>query len=898
LNSIAINSDQKKSAKKFVRVAVNLGRPSRMLFSYHLKDEMKIQEGNLVLVPFAKRILAGIVVDGPLDLPGYQGKTRPVDSIVNDIPAISTKHMSTAKWIINRYLAPFWETYSMMLPPGINKKPIESVMKIGNSNPEIEQAALVILDSLAEKPVPIDKLKKKFPNKFANHIAELEKAGLISKIHHLPYKDALKKQNQYIEIKSSNIEANDFINNQIGSKKTKIAQMIKYFILNNNQELDFDSVLQQFERLTINKAIKKNLIKINDKNRFVSLNLKEKSYREILDETCFIHEKKSKDILAFLIDKSNYVESFLSVSRIVSIFGRSSRSAIKHLYYCKMINFVDQVNEQASDHLVNKIISSKLIEDQKNIYKQINDSINSNKSKSFLLYGPNQSGKKEICLHLLKSLSENADSALVLCPTIEKSQLFFDSYKKFFDNSFNLMNSQFSKKEFQNKWNQINNLDSQIIVSTKFGFTLPIKKLKLLIVLDAEHFSYKQNFNLPKYDIREIAEYLSKNFNVTTIFLSTTMDSYLWFNAYHQQIERMDLSGKINKILQTNGSYKAWRKLSLPNIKIDEIKDPAAIFSNEVINDLRNNADRGIQSIVIINRRGYARYLECRCGKKNLCNQCNSPISVQQSDNKNYDNRFFLFCYQCGYRSRLLNNCPQCKSQFFPLRVGTGYVEEQLRSALEKTKIVRLDSDSIVEYGSEQRLHNAIKSADIIIGTKKVLDIHDLRNAAYVCLLLPEYHNNEYDYQHNEGIFQFVMEAADIVDNNNPLNKLVIQALNPNNEVIHLALQRKADEFYSKELEWRSIYEYPPLVQLFKFEFSHIDGSYAAEEANRLYRLLKSSLIDKSIKIFGPIKLNNDVVNNKYRWTIYVKGHEASTILHDVDIPFGWQVELNPDNIA
>ena len=86
---------------------------------------------------------------------------------------------------------------------------------------------------------------------------------------------------------------------------------------------------------------------------------------------------------------------------------------------------------------------------------------------------------------------------------------------------------------------------------------------------------------MPKYDVREIAEYLSKKFNIITIFLSTTMDSYLWFNAYHQKIERIDLPGKINKILQTNGRYKAWRKISAPNITIDEIQDPSVIFQRK-----------------------------------------------------------------------------------------------------------------------------------------------------------------------------------------------------------------------------------------------------------------------------------------------------------------------------
>ena len=898
MNSIVIKSAKKNSAKKFVRVAVNLGRPSRMLFSYHLKEQMNIQKGNLVLVPFAKRMLSAIVVDGPLDMPGYSGKTRPVDSVVNEIPPIDIKHMHTAKWITDRYLAPFWETYSMMLPPGINKKPIESIIKTNKPIEDIEGVALEILSAVDDKAIPINNLKKKFPNKFSTHILSLEKAGLISRIYELPYQDTSKIHNQYIEIKSSNSSANHFISNQMGNKKTKIAKLIKYCNLNKNQNLSYDLLIEKFGQITINLAIKKELIKINSNDKSVLLNLEEKNSQEILDETCLVHEKKAKDILGFLIDKSNYIESYLNLRSIINIFGRNSKSAIDYLYYCNMINFVGQTEKLELDNSVIKNLTSTLIEDQEKIYKNLQDSIDSNNGRSFLLYGPNDSGKKEICLHLLKSLLKNSKSALVLCPTIEKSQLFFDRYKKFFNRNFTLMNSQFSKQEFQNKWSQINNLDSQIVVSTKFGFTLPIKNLKVLIISDADHFSYKQNFNLPKYDVREIAEYLSKKFNIITIFLSTTMDSYLWFNAYHQKIERIDLPGKINKILQTNGRYKAWRKISAPNITIDEIQDPSVIFSEEVINDLRKNTEKGIQSIVIINRRGYARYLECKCGKKNLCQKCSSPISVQQSDNMKSGNRYFQFCYQCGYRSRLLNDCPECKSQFFPLRVGTGYVEEKLRTILDKTKIVRLDSDSVAAYGSEQRLHNAIKSADIIIGTKKVLDIYDLKHATYLCLLLPEYHNNEYDYKYNEGIFQFIMEASDIIDSANPLNKLVVQALNPNNEVIHLALQRKIDEFYIKELEWRSIYEYPPLVQLFKFEFSHIDGSYAAEEANRLYRLLKKTLINKDIKIFGPIKLHNDMINNKYRWTIYVKGNEASATLHQVDIPFGWQVELNPDNIA
>ena len=205
--------------------------------------------------------------------------------------------------------------------------------------------------------------------------------------------------------------------------------MIQYCNLNKNQNLSYDLLIEKFGQITINQAIKKELIKINSKDKSVLLNLEEKNSQEILDETCLVHEKKAKDILGFLIDKSNYIESYLNLRSIINIFGRNSKSAIDYLYYCNMINFVGQTEKLELDNSVIQDVTSTLIEDQEKIYKNLQDSIDSNNGRSFLLYGPNDSGKKEICLHLLKSLLKNSNSALVLCPTIEKSQLFFTLLK-------------------------------------------------------------------------------------------------------------------------------------------------------------------------------------------------------------------------------------------------------------------------------------------------------------------------------------------------------------------------------------------------------------------------------------------------------------------------------------
>ena len=128
----------------------------------------------------------------------------------------------------------------------------------------------------------------------------------------------------------------------------------------------------------------------------------------------------------------------------------------------------------------------------------------------------------------------------------------------------------------------------------------------------------------------------------------------------------------------------------------------------------------------------------------------------------------------------------------------------------------------------------AIKNADIVVGTQKILKINELKDAKFVCLLLPDHNENEYDYKSKEKLFQLLLETIDFVDSNDSESRVLIQAINPKNTTIQQAVSGQVDNFYSSELQWRSLYEYPPFFQLIKFEFKHINGSYAAEEVIKI----------------------------------------------------------------
>jgi primosomal protein N' (replication factor Y) (superfamily II helicase) len=894
-----INSDQGLTNSKYVRVAVNIGRPTRMLFSYHLKDGMKIESGFLVLVPFAKRILQGIVVEGPLDLSGYSGKTRPVDSILDNFKPISPNHLKLAKWISSFYLSPQWETFSIMFPPGISQKPIETLKKIIDTHEPINDELKGIYNNIPSKGIDAVKLKKKYPKKFNANIDKLISSELIKKVYSLPILMPKNYEFQHIEMKKNISEVRDFLNSYIGSRKNKTSEIIT-FMMRHPDAITYEKLVAIYNKMTINKLITKKILNYDLDSRLVIFDLQKLSMDEILDLTCLAYERTAKKILTFFIDKSNYIESYISTQNIKKIFGSSSNQALEFLFYLGMIKYKNLV--ESRDRIFpsnNELISRKsLTKEQKSAVSEITDSIKSNLGKSFVIYGSRESGKLETCLSIIKNISVESQRSLVISPSIANSAFLYSRFKEFFDSNLTLINSDSSKKNFLEKWHNIQNSDYDVIISTKFGFTLPINNLKLIVITEAENFAYKQNFSSPRYDLRDVAEYLSLKFGITIVYLTTTMNADLWLKAYQEKITKIHLSGKINRILQSNGHYKVWSKQTLPNIRLNEINDPSAIFSSDLLENIKQNIEKSIQSIIIMNRRGFAKYLICKCGKKILCENCYSPMSVQQeSKDLNNFKSIFLFCYQCGNKTKKMKSCDSCRSDYLPLRAGTNMAEDLLHKKIKDAKIIRLDSDSVLEYGTGDRLLNAVKNADIILGTKKILDIQAIPSSPFVCLLLPEYNENEIDYRYQESIFQLIMESIDFVDVNNPLHKVVIQSINPHNFIIQNALNRNVDAFYRKELEWRSLYEYPPYTQILKLEFNHNDGSFAAEEANRLYKELIEKIKNNNIKILGPIKLQKDIMRNKQRWIIYLKGQNANIHLSAIDIPIGWQVDLNPMEI-
>ncbi|MDA1241365.1 MAG: hypothetical protein O2798_11090, partial [Chloroflexi bacterium] len=155
-----MTSQRAAGRPRYVKVAVNSGRATNLTFSYSIPPGREVAVGDVVHVPFGARSLQGIVVEGPFDTPGYDpDAVRPLDPPVEDAPHVPPDRMALAGWVRERYLAPAWEAYALVLPPGAGERPITAIARGGGEPAALSERQAAIYDALREEPVDLDDLK-------------------------------------------------------------------------------------------------------------------------------------------------------------------------------------------------------------------------------------------------------------------------------------------------------------------------------------------------------------------------------------------------------------------------------------------------------------------------------------------------------------------------------------------------------------------------------------------------------------------------------------------------------------------------------------------------------------------------------------------------------------------
>ena len=384
---------------------------------------------------------------------------------------------------------------------------------------------------------------------------------------------------------------------------------------------------------TLNKNIDS---RVKDKTlNFVYL---KKDIEEIEEdiENKIIKSEKQKRVLNFLIQNEGIQTTELE------IITNTTNAVLKALEKKEYIEIIEEKVER--NPFLNKDIKPtkklKLTEEQQNAFNKIDETINNNENKEFLLYGVTGSGKTEIYLQLIEKIIQKNKTAIVLVPEISLTPQMVERFiARFGQEKIAVLHSKLSIGERYDQWNKIKNGECKIVIGARSAIFAPIQNLGLIIIDEEHDSSYKSETN-PRYNAKELAGYMAKKNNIPLVLGSATPDISTYYKAENNKIEMLKLTKRANKS-------------NLPKVDVIDLREELAngnrsILSRKLYEEIEKNLKDKKQTILFLNRRGYSTFVMCRdCGYTVKCKNCNITMTYHIKTNK-------LKCHYCGHEEKNL----------------------------------------------------------------------------------------------------------------------------------------------------------------------------------------------------------------------------------------------------
>ena len=573
--------------------------------------------------------------------------------------------------------------------------------------------------------------------------------------------------------------------------------------------------------------------------------------------------EKQKKALEFIKNNEG-----LTIPEIIEFAG-VSRESINSLVKKGIIELKEEKIDR--NPLVNKKIEKsnklELTLEQKIAYEKVEKSITENRFEEFLLYGVTGSGKTEVYMQLIEKALEEKKEAIMLVPEISLTPQMLNRFiGRFGKEKIAVLHSKLSLGERHDEWIRIKEGKAKIVIGARSAIFAPFKNLGLIII-DEEHDSSYKSESSPRYQAKEVAEYIAKNKNIPLILGSATPDLNTFYNAENGEITKLSLTKRANNS-------------NLPDVEIVDLKLELAtgnksMISTKLLGEIEKNLKEKRQTILFLNRRGYSTFIMCRdCGYTLKCPNCNISLTYHISQN-------ILKCHYCGYQARPVKICPNCKStkiRYFG--TGTQKLEQEIKKIFPAASTIRMDIDTISKKNSHEEILNKFKeeNIDILIGTQMVVKGHHFPNVTLVGVIAADGSLNMDDYRANEKTFQILTQVAGRAGRENLPGRVIIQTYNPNSFPIELSKTQNYDLFYVAEIKLREQLKYPPFCDIILIGFVGEDEKEVIKASEYTYKVLKTNLEKYGINVFKPTPAPIDKIQNKFRWRIIAKGNVTKEV--------------------
>ena len=489
---------------------------------------------------------------------------------------------------------------------------------------------------------------------------------------------------------------------------------------------------------------------------------------------------------------------------------------------------------------------------------------------TYLIHGITGSGKTEVYMQIVEEMVRRGRQAIVLIPEIALTYQTLLRFYRRFGSRVSVMNSTLSPGEKYDQCERAKNGEIDVIIGPRSALFTPFPKLGV-IIMDEEHENSYKSEATPKYHARETAARLAGMCGASLVLGSATPSMEAYYRAKSGEYKLYTLKERL-----TGGQLPTVYTIDLRQ----ELKEGnRSIFSRKLQELLADRLQKGEQSILFLNRRGYAGFISCRaCGHVMKCPHCDVSLSEHKGGR--------LICHYCGYSEPKPSACPKCGSRYISgFKAGTQQIEEKLRELFPKVRTLRMDGDTTKTKDSYEQILSAFsnREADVLIGTQMIVKGHDFPGVTLVGVLAADLSLGANDYRAGERTFQLLTQAVGRAGRGALPGEAVIQTYQPEHYAVTYAAEQDYEGFYNEEILYRELGGYPPAahmlaVQIFAREESR--GQVLAEElAKSVRESVTAERGQERMQIIGPAPAAIGRINDIFRFVFYVKSAKYDTLV-------------------
>ncbi|MCB6415454.1 primosomal protein N' [Faecalimonas umbilicata] len=509
-------------------------------------------------------------------------------------------------------------------------------------------------------------------------------------------------------------------------------------------------------------------------------------------------------------------------------------------------------------------------EEQQNVIHTFSRDYEAGERNTYLVHGVTGSGKTEVYMEMIAKVVEKGRQAIVLIPEISLTyQTVMRFYRRFGDR-VSIMNSRMSAGERYDQMQRAKCGDVDVMIGPRSALFTPFPDLGL-IVIDEEHEPTYKSEQTPRYHARETAIHRAELSGASVVLGSATPSLEAYYRAEMGEYKLLELKNRAQRqCMPEVYTVDMRRELSGGN---------RSILSDRLRELMSDRLAKGQQTMLFLNRRGYAGFVSCRsCGYVEKCPHCDVALSAHKNGK--------LVCHYCGYEKPMVSVCPVCG---FPhmggFRAGTQQVEDLVKKVFPGARVLRMDMDTTKNKDGYEKILAAFanEEADILVGTQMIVKGHDFPNVTLVGVLAADMSLYADDYRAGERTFQLLTQAVGRAGRGREKGEAVIQTYSPEHYSIEAAVRQDYEGFYRKEIGYRELMGYPPVRELLAVLITGADEELLETAADYLKKYAERMDKNHLLTVIGPASPSVGKVNDIYRKILYLKCEEYGMLIKAKD---------------